>query len=413
MSGVSVSGEIMYALIFIALYFEVFMLVSFLEKRSGRFAANQGTAGAAHTPRTCIVVPCCNEEHSLPTTLDSLLALNYPRDKLEIIIVDDGSTDATLSIAREYEGNEQIRVFHKENGGKHSALNLALKNTNAELIGCLDADSTVDRNALMRIVSAFKNREISAVTPGIHVKKPENALQHLQNAEYNLSIFNRFMLAALGSVFITPGAFSIYRTRVVRDLGGWRHGHFTEDMELAMRMQTKGHRIANAPAATVYTATPKTLASLSRQRIRWTYGFVRNIADYRFMFGNRAYGNLGLIILPTALVSIVTCIYFIFRMAWDAINILSNLFERVQITGSFPHPSFDLFFVNTSALWFLMYVVVILVLVLISAGSWISTGRRMPPRGTPLFIVFYGFLVSYWISAAVFRALFKTGVRWR
>ncbi|MDO8561807.1 MAG: glycosyltransferase [bacterium] len=413
MTGIGISGDIMYVLIFIALYFEVFMLVSFLEKRSGRIAARQADASAVFTPRTCIVVPCFNEKLSLSTTLDSILALNYPRDMLEIIVVDDGSTDKTLAIARQYESNEQVRIFHKENGGKHSALNLALAHTDAELIGCLDADSTVDSEALMRIVSAFRNQEISAVTPGIHVKKPENALQHLQNAEYNFSVFNRFMLAALGSVFITPGSFSIYRAQVVRDLGGWRHGHFTEDMELALRMQTNGHKIANAPAAAVYTATPKTLAALFRQRVRWTYGFLRNIADYRFMFGNRAYGNLGLIILPTALISIGTGIYFFLRIIWDAFNGLSNLLERIQVTGSFPRPSFDLYFVNTSALWFLTYIAIILVLVLISAGSWISTGRRMPPSGTPLFIVFYGFLVPFWISTAVFRALFKTGVKWR
>ncbi|MDO8481764.1 MAG: glycosyltransferase [bacterium] len=413
MFDVGISGNIIYALIFIALYFEVFMLVSFLEKRTKKYAVNPSASDAVYTPRTCVVVPCFNEAHALSSTIDSIFALQYPSGMLEIIVVDDGSTDSTLSIARQYEKSKQVRIFHKENGGKYTALNLALANTDAELIGCLDADSTVDKDALMRIVSAFKNKDISAVTPGIHVKKPGNALQHLQNAEYNLSVFNRFMLAALGSVFITPGPFSIYRTQVVRDLGGWHHGHFTEDMELALRMQTKGHKIANAPAASVYTAAPKTFAGLFHQRVRWTYGFLRNIVDYRFMFGNRSYGNLGLIILPTALLSIGTGIYFFLRIVLDAVKNLHDLFSRIQITGSFPHPSFDLFYLNTSVLWLVMLVAVMLVLVLISTGSWISTGKRMLPYGTPLFIIFYGFLVPVWISAAVFRAIFRTGVRWR
>lgn len=409
MSGI---GEAtVYALLFISLYFEVFLLVTFLEKRAGRPALSIAKY-AGNLSRVCLVVPCFNEEKTLAHTMQSIFALHYPRELLDMIIVDDGSTDGTLAVAQTFEARG-VKVFHKENGGKHTALNLALQNTDAEIIGCLDADSTVAEDALLRVIHAFENPDISAVTPGVHVRKPKTALQHIQHAEYTLSVFNRFMFAALGSVFITPGAFSMYRTRTVRDLGGWRHGHSTEDMELALRMQEKGHKIANAPAAAVYTATPRTLAGLFHQRVRWTYGFLRNLADYKFMFGNRAYGNLGLFILPTALVSIGTGIYFFIRILWYGIKNLYDIFERMQITGIVPHPSFDLFYFNTSALLIISVVTVALVLALISAGSWIGTGRRMPPAGTPLFILLYGLIVPLWISTAVFRALFKTGVRWR
>ncbi len=412
---------VVYTLLFISLYFEVFLLVTFLEKRSRRkFSHAIKNAGAA-LPRVCIVVPCFNEEKTLALSMHSILSLRYPRELLETIIVDDGSTDRTLEIAEEFvracpvvgAQRHTIRVFHKENGGKHTALNLALQNTNAEIIGCLDADSTVGEDALMRVVSVFENPDISAVTPGVHVRKPKSALQHIQNAEYTLSVFNRFMFAALGSVFITPGAFSIYRAKTIRELGGWRHGHSTEDMELALRMQKNGHKIANAPAAAVYTATPKTIVALFHQRVRWTYGFLRNLVDYKFMFGNRAYGNLGLFILPTALISIGTGIYFFIRVLWYGLENLLDMFARIEVTGVVPFPSFELFYFNTSALLIISLIAIALILVLISAGSWLGTGRRMPPSGTPLFILLYGFLVPLWISAAVFRAMFKTGVRWR
>jgi len=410
---------VVYTLLFVSLYFEVFLLVTFLEKRAGR-SASSAVKGVSSLPRVCIVVPCLNEEQTLAHAMASVFALQYPRELMDIIIVDDGSTDRTLQIAEEFVracpvvgAERHIRVFHKKNGGKHTALNLALQNTDAEIIGCLDADSTVAPDALMRVVSIFGNPDISAVTPGVHVKKPKTALQHIQNAEYALSVFNRFMFATLGSVFITPGAFSMYRTKTVRDLGGWRHGHSTEDMELALRMQKNGHKIANAPAAAVYTATPKTLKGLFRQRVRWTYGFLRNFVDYKFMFGNRAYGNLGLFILPTALISIGTGIYFFVRILWYGLENIYDTFARIAITGIAPHPSFDIFYFNTSALLIIALVTITLVLILISAGSLIGTGRRMPPAGTPLFILLYGFLVPLWISAAVFRAIFKMGVRWR
>ena len=413
MPEIGISGDIIYTLLFISLYFEVFLLVSFLERRAERFRPQGGGNGAGALPRVAIVIPCFNEERTLASTIESVLALRYPRELLEAIVVDDGSTDGTLKVAKQYEGREDVRIFHKENGGKHTALNLALAETTADLIGCLDADSTVGPDALMRIVPVFDNKDVSAVTPGIHVKNPKTMLQHVQDAEYNLSVFNRFMLAALGSAFITPGPFSIFRTQTVRDLGGWRHGHSTEDMEMALRMQAGGHLIANAPSATVHTSTPRTLPELFRQRVRWTYGFLRNALDYRFMLGNRAYGNLGLMILPLALVSVGAGIYFFIHVLWYWLERLYDLILRIQITGAFPHPSLDLFYINTSALWFLVYIAIALILVLICTGSWIGTGKRMPPVGTPLFILFYSFLTPLWLGTAVFRALFKTGVEWR
>ncbi len=409
-----IGNGITYALLFVSLYFEVFMLVAFLERKFGRkIPATHAIQNAdAYVPSVAIVVPCFNEEKTLGGTLESLLALDYPAEKLDIIVVDDGSSDATLAVARTFESG-RVQVFHKENGGKHTAMNLGLAHTDAELIGCLDADSIVAPDALRRVAPVFADMRIAAVTPGIHVKAPRTLLQHLQKVEYRLSLFSRFMLASLGSVFITPGPFSIFRASVVRELGGWNHGHSTEDMEMALRIQMRGHLIANVPKAVVHTATPSGIRGLLRQRIRWTYGWLRNAVDYRSMIGNARFGNLGLVILPSALISVATAIYFFFRLMWYGALTLINETARIEVTGAAPHPSFDIFYLNTSALWFLVWISIALVLVLISAGSLIGTGSRRLPMGTPLFILFYCFLAPLWLSAAVVRATFKTGVRWR
>ncbi len=408
--------EITYAFLFVSLYFEVFMLMSFLERRT-RIAAVRGApiseSDDASLPSVAIVVSCFNEERTVASTITSLTKVDYPPHKFEIIVVDDGSTDGTLAIASEFAHDPRVRVFHKENGGKHTAMNLALSHTQAELIGCLDADSIVAPDALRKIADVFKNRQVAAVTPGILIKKPENILQHMQDAEYRLSVFNRFTLAALGSAFITPGPFSIFRTAVVRESGGWRHGHSCEDMEMALRMQDAGHLISNAPGAAVYTGTPRTLRALFRQRVRWTYGFLRNAADYRHMFGNGKYGNLSIIILPTALASIGIAIYFFARILYYGFVALTHMITRIEVTGFSFHPSFSFFYINTSAMWFLIYAAVVLVVGLISVGTFIGSGKRLPPMGTPLFVVFYSFLVPLWLGTAVVRAVFKTGVRWR
>lgn len=182
---------------------------------------------------------------------------------------------------------------------------------------------------------------------------------------------------------------------------------------MALRVQSAGYLIANAPQASVYTVVPRTLPRLFHQRVRWTYGFLRNALDYKYMFANRSYGNLGLIVLPTALISIGTAIYFFARVLYESSLSLRHLLTQLEVTGALPHWSFNLFYVNTSALRFLVFVCVALILVLISAGSYIGTGKRTLPAGTPLFVLMYCFLVPLWLGTALMRALFGTGVRWR
>lgn len=410
----AIGVAIVYACLFASLYFQVFMLVSFIEASRSRAATAAARIAQSdeELPSAAIVVPCFNEERTVGATIESLLALDYPTDKVEIIVVDDGSSDGTLLTAEKYAGNSRVRVFHKENGGKHTAMNYALERANADLIGCLDADSIVAPDALRHIAPIFGDERVAAVTPGILTKQPETALQHMQRAEYSLSVFSRFTLAALGSAFITPGPFSIFRTSVVREAGGWKHGHSTEDLEMALRIQDKGYLIANAPAATVHTGTPGNFRALFRQRVRWTYGFLRNAVDYRHMFANRSYGNLGVFILPMALASIGIAIFFFLRTLFSGVEAFTHFLVRYEFVG-FVRPSLDPFYFDTSALWFIIYTAVALVLVLIALGAGLGTGRRALPKGTPLFIAFYSFLVPLWLTAAVIRAVFKTGVKWR
>ena len=399
-----------FILLFASLYFEVFLLMAFVQ---GRFAKTAPATVTGSLPRVAIVVPCFNESRTVGGTVTSLLALDYPKELLEILIVDDGSTDDTLAVVQQFKTDTRVRIFTKENGGKHTAMNLGLANTDAEFVGCLDADSSVAPDALRQIVSVFNDDRVAAVTPCILVRDPDTMLQHMQNVEYRLSIFNRFILAAIGSAFITPGPFSFFRAAVVRQLGGWRYAHSTEDMEMALRMQQDGWLIANAPAAIVHTSTPRTLRALFKQRVRWTYGWLRNAVDYRGMFANGKYGNLSIIVLPSAIFSIFAGIYFFARILWGAGKMIQSMFLRAQYGGIHPHASFDLYYFNTSAVLFVVYASVAMILLLICVGSFIGTGSKKPPISTPLFLLFYSFLVPIWLGTAVVRAIFKTGVSWR
>ena len=169
-----------HTLLFFVFYFEVFLLVSFIERQRNKTQDTNATS-PQYFPSVCIVVPCFNEERTLALTINSLLSLEYPKEKLEVLIVNDGSTDTTQTVAERYTHYPHIKVFKKENGGKHTALNLALTHTKSELIGCLDADSTVKEDALIRLVSVFENFRVAAITPGIHVHIPPPWIQYIPN----------------------------------------------------------------------------------------------------------------------------------------------------------------------------------------------------------------------------------------
>ncbi|HXK31708.1 MAG TPA: glycosyltransferase family 2 protein, partial [Candidatus Paceibacterota bacterium] len=119
------------------LYFEVFLLISFFEKRPSK----KSDAVPRRFPTVSIIVPCYNEERTIAATVQSLLALEYPKKKLDIVVVDDGSTDGTRTIAERFAKKyPQVRYFYKENGGKYTALNFGIEVSHGNIVGCLDAD---------------------------------------------------------------------------------------------------------------------------------------------------------------------------------------------------------------------------------------------------------------------------------
>src|SRR3989344_7258160 len=141
-----------YPFLFLAIFFESFVLVTLL---SAPARSARGRGRSEETPSVAIIVPCWNEESTVAATCESLLALDYPADKLEILLVDDGSTDSTPQVMARFAEYPQVRIISKENGGKHTALNVGIAATNAEFVGCLDADSFVEPNALREVIPCF------------------------------------------------------------------------------------------------------------------------------------------------------------------------------------------------------------------------------------------------------------------
>lgn len=391
--------------LFIALYFEVFLLIAFLEKSYEKKPENKSLP----LPKATVIVPCYNEEVSIDRTVASLLALEYPKDKLEIFLVNDGSTDGTLQKIQAYTANPQVRVFSKENGGKHTALNLGISHASGDIIGCLDSDSTVAPNALREVAEVFNtDPKNMAVISSIMVREPKSVLQHMQHAEYALAIFLRKAIIALNGTFVTPGPFSFFRKEVFAEIGTFRSAHNTEDLEIALRMQMKGLRIVDAPKAHVYTKAPHKLSALLKQRVRWIYGFLKNVSDYRFMLFRAKFGHLGIIVLPAAVFSIYSAVFMFTVSIASAGEALAKEFIKVDtlgFTGAIPqYESLDWFYFYTEAVLFLTIMLLALTFALILVGKRLSGQSIRPGFDMIAYFVLYGFIAPLWLMKAMYQA---------
>ena len=394
---------ITYSFIFLTLYFEVFLLISFLERKpeeQGEFA-----------PKVTVLIPCYNEERTISQTIDSVLALDYPKESYSIIVINDGSTDGTGSRLKRYQSFPNIRIYSKPNGGKHTALNLGLEKTETDFVGCLDADSFVRPYALRNIMARFAEDSVMAVTPSTIVAKPRKLIQHMQKAEYHYGNFVRQAMFLIGAIHIAPGPFSFFRKEVFDKIGPYDFAHNTEDMEIAMRMQRHGMKIAHAHDAVVETVGPNTLRKLYKQRVRWVSGFFGNLIDYRFMLFNRSYGPLGLVVLPLSLVGIFLTIPFVLANLWSAASSLQNYFYKLYFAG-WPGLDFDIFFVDTSALSMLM-ILLSAVLILMLAYSRKLTAGRWKFTFDFAYLFLYAFVAPFWLAKAIYNNALRRKTAWR
>jgi len=409
----SVPTALVYILVFASLYLEVFLLVTFIEKRKTLKREESGLLSLAGYPSVTIIVPCFNEEKTIGKTVDSLLSLNYPKDKLNITIVDDGSTDGTWKVAKSFENKNGVRLFRKENGGKHTALNYALAHANTDLVGCLDADSFVEKETLTKIVKYFEDTEVMAVTPAIKVHNPRKTIELIQNAEYNLGIFFKKMLGTIDAIQVTPGPFSIFRKKVFDDLGPYRKAHNTEDLEITFRMHESHYKIVNSHKAFVTTVAPATLKGLYKQRLRWVHGFLENSIDYKHLFLNPKYGNFGMFMLPAAIFSILSALYLV---GYTVVNIgryIADKITEIKILGVGNSFSVDLFFINTGTLTFLSLALAAIFIFMIIAGKRIAEDARRSPLDMVYFFLLYGLIVPTWLFAAVYNTIFSRRTSWR
>ncbi len=425
--------SLLYGFLFIVLYFEVFLILTLIENRKSLgksehleldgagnvSSANglNGTSAAVVYPSVTIIVPAFNEERTVVGTIHSLLKLNYPKEKLSIMVVDDGSKDGTWNTVQQFAGHPQVILHKKVNGGKYTVLNYAIERCTTEFIGCLDADSFVDSEALMHIIPQFKDTNVMAVTPSLKIQNPKTVLGMMQNAEYNLVVFVKKILGLLDAQYVTPGPFSIFRKEVFNIVGPYRHAHNSEDLEIAFRLQERHYKIQNAHKAIVYTVGPRTVYALYKQRVRWTGGFFQNIIDYRRLMFKRKYGTFGMMVLPvtaiTSLGSFFLLMFALFSMSQSLIKLIQHI-SLVGFNFSWP-PVFtrDWLLFNVQASMLFSVISIGLVLFSIWYGRKLSGGKRTGVLDTFYFLTLYSVISPFWLVTSVYNTVTQRDAVWR
>ncbi len=236
-------------------------------------------------PMISIVVPVKDEERVVGRLLEALLRLDYPPEKMEILIVEDGSTDKTVEICEEYVRRypDQVKLLRKSvSNGKPSALNYALKHARGRILAVFDADNVPEPEALKRAVSYFHDPSVAAVQGRLcTINADENMLTKL--VSYEEAMWSETYLRgkdALNLFVYLKGSCQFIRRDVLERIGGFDGEALSEDMDLSVRLVEGGYKIRYASDVRSWQETPSSVRQLFKQRTRWFRGTMEVALKY-------------------------------------------------------------------------------------------------------------------------------------
>lgn len=341
--------------------------------------------------RVSVIVPAFNEEKTIASSLESLLSQDY--DNYEVVLVDDGSTDSTLEIARKYEG-QRLRVVHQENKGKAEALNTGIRASTGSIVLTVDADTRLNQGALRVFAAKFSSDpRLGAVSGNVKVEAPRGLLRRLQEVEYASSIgLTRKGQSMLATVMIVPGPIAAFRKEAVEKVGYFSAQTFAEDFDITLAILRERFRVEYEDRAIAYTAAPKGIEDLLKQRRRWYRGMIQVLAKHEDMFFRGRYGVAG--------------VYGIPFMWYDTVSPIINLFLALfailagSVTGDWTP-----ILIGLSAYWALQ------TLVAISAIA-LDRERRLWEILLSPFLIFYSTFLDGIRIAAFMEELLTLGMKW-
>lgn len=259
---------------------------------------------ASYKPKVAVLIPAYNEEKVMVRTVRAALNSDYP--DIRVIVIDDGSRDRTLEVARDAfvkeEAAGRVVILTKPNAGKAEALNYGIEHIlDAELFVGIDADTIIARDAISHLVPHFVNPKVGAIAGNAKVGNRVNLWTRWQALEYITSQnFERRALDVLGAVSVVPGAIGAWRVSAVREAGGYQIDTVAEDADLTMALLRRGYRVEYEDMALAYTEAPTNANGLMRQRFRWSFGILQAVYKHSGVLARK--GALGFVALPNIVI---------------------------------------------------------------------------------------------------------------
>ena len=291
--------------------------------------------GVAFFPTVTILVPAHNEEGVIERCLESIRKLNYPN--FNVIVINDGSRDATSQIARKYcsanlPKSEIVDIY--PNKGKGGALNYVLnKYALGSICMVLDADCTLAPDSLRYMVRQFADSRVMAASANVRVHPELSLLSIFQQIEYIVGYYHKRHNNYTNSEFIIGGQGATYRTDTVRRIGGFRSDMQTEDIDLSLRIATRGNKrnlLVYASDCLIYTEGVPTIRALFSQRYRWKFGAMQALwANAYFLFSRHKDSTTSLLFIRIPL-----AFFSELRLVFDLVAIL--LFAALAIVSHSP-----------------------------------------------------------------------------
>ncbi|MFJ6465312.1 bifunctional polysaccharide deacetylase/glycosyltransferase family 2 protein [Streptomyces sp. NPDC091387] len=264
--------------------------------------------GPAVTGPVSVIVPAYNEKECIAHTLRSLASSTHP---IEIIVVDDGSTDGTAEIAESL-GLPNVRVVRQENAGKSAALNNGVRQARHEIVVMMDGDTVFEPDTVHRLVQPFGDPEVGAVAGNAKVGNRGTIIGAWQHIEYVMGFnLDRRMYDLLRCMPTIPGAIGAFRRGAVLAVGGMSEDTLAEDTDITIALHRAGWRVVYAEHARAWTEAPASLGQLWRQRYRWSYGTMQALWKHRGSLTDRGpSGRFGRVGMPlVVLFQIVTPLF--------------------------------------------------------------------------------------------------------
>lgn len=392
----------------LVLFGVLFYLVIFIGNRS---------AGKAKRPKSfpsiSVIVPCFNSRGTISACIDSIKRLKYPK-KIEIIVVDDCSTDGTTQILNKISGITLIKL--KKNSGNSVARNTGLKKAKSELVVFIDSDSYPEADLFYKTLGYFEDKNITAVTCLVLPDKNKTVLQKIQFFEY-LSSFgmNNSLLSDIGSSYVVPGPMTIFRRSIFSKIGYFEKDILAEDMDFGLRIKKAGLRIMSCVDAVVFTDVPFSWRGWFRQRDRWYRGGIFNFIRHRGLMFNKKNKDFGFFVMPFLFFTQILTIAIIFRMviyfSRDFYNFFYILIKYLLLGGAFNF-DFSGIVIPPAILFFAMTYFII---ALYFGVSFLYAKRYPKFSDLPvllMLIFIYPYLVTFTYTQGYFKEFIGVSGKW-